>query len=97
MSENAKTSNKKIEKRHKMNPNEERRSSELQNNLPPPRNPFTEQKTETVLNPSLSSYLGHGLKVYTALAGTEPTERKKDTPFNIYFFFSSLSHKLQSQ
>ncbi|GBM82482.1 hypothetical protein AVEN_128321-1 [Araneus ventricosus] len=39
---------------------------------------------------------GYGLKVNTSLAGTEPTERKKDALFNIFFVFSSLPHKLQS-
>ncbi|GBN24889.1 hypothetical protein AVEN_251760-1 [Araneus ventricosus] len=42
--ENANESNKKLKKRHKMNPNEERHRSELQNNLPIPRNPFSQQK-----------------------------------------------------
>ncbi|GBM14057.1 hypothetical protein AVEN_209947-1 [Araneus ventricosus] len=61
----------------------------------PTQNPFTEQKIRTE-EASLSYLRRNRAEVNTALAGTEPTERKKDALFNIFFFFSSLSHKLQS-
>ncbi|GBM57372.1 hypothetical protein AVEN_127102-1 [Araneus ventricosus] len=61
-----------------MNPNEERRSCELQYNLSL-RNPFTEQKlrSEKITLFLPLPYTGYWLKSNTALAGTERTERKE--------------------
>ncbi|GBL69464.1 hypothetical protein AVEN_166913-1 [Araneus ventricosus] len=66
-----------------MNPNGERRRSKLQNNLPPlPRNRFLSRKSGVKKQLFLPlTQTGYGLKVNTALAGREPTERKKDVLF----------------
>ncbi|GBO21351.1 hypothetical protein AVEN_130251-1, partial [Araneus ventricosus] len=87
-------SNKKNEKRHKMNTNEERRRSELQNTLPL-RSPFTAQKLRRK-KPTLSAFtldwIWAARSSRSAGSRSQP-ERGKDALFNIFFFFSYFHGK----